>query len=90
MPGKVEKKKKFKIDRQQMGLLFILPWLIGFVWFQLYPFVQSFLYSLTDFNGGTTSNFIGLTNYINILQDSKAIQSLLVTIVYVLSLIHIC
>lgn len=84
MPGKVEKKKKFKIDRQQMGLLFILPWLIGFVWFQLYPFVQSFLYSLTDFNGGTTSNFIGLTNYINILQDSKAIQSLLVTIVYVI------
>ena len=67
-----------------MGLLFILPWLIGFVWFQLYPFVQSFLYSLTDFNGGTTSNFIGLTNYINILQDSKAIQSLLVTIVYVI------
>ena len=38
-----------RTDHQPVAYLFILPWIIGFLIFQLYPFVASFVYSFTDF-----------------------------------------
>ena len=32
------------------GILFALPWIIGFLAFSLYPIIMSVYYSLTDFN----------------------------------------
>ena len=34
-----------RTDHQPVAYLFILPWIIGFLIFQLYPFVASFVYS---------------------------------------------
>ena len=45
------------------GLLFISPWIVGLLWFYLYPFVASLYYSFyyaTAFGPGA---FIGLRNY---------------------------
>ena len=42
-------RKPFKAERY-IGLVFIAPWIIGFLVFQLYPFVSSFIYSFTSFN----------------------------------------
>jgi len=69
---------------QHIGLLYVLPWVIGLLVFQLYPFIMSFYYSLTDFNMVSTPNFVGLDNYKKILTDDPGfIQSLKVTTIYV-------
>jgi oligogalacturonide transport system permease protein len=69
-----------------MGLLYISPWLLGFLIFQIYPLASSMWYSLTDFNlMQKTPNFTGLENYIRAFtNDVKFIKSLKVTISYVL------
>jgi multiple sugar transport system permease protein len=45
------------------GILFILPWIIGFLGFTLYPMAKAFYYSCTDYNLLQPPNWIGLSNY---------------------------
>lgn len=45
------------------GLLFISPWIIGFLCFTLYPLAKALYYSFTDFNLLQTANWVGLDNY---------------------------
>ena len=33
-----------------MGLVYILPWLIGMVFLTLYPFINALVISFTDYN----------------------------------------
>ncbi|NLM09776.1 MAG: sugar ABC transporter permease [Clostridiaceae bacterium] len=81
MKGHVNSKKK---KRQYIGLLYILPWILGFLIFQLYPFISSFIYSFTNYNMTSNTEFIGLKNYIDIFtKDSQFYNSLKVTIFYV-------
>lgn len=58
------------------GLLFISPWIIGFLLFTLYPILSSFYYSLTDYNAISTPNFIGLQNYVQLFKDDLFYTSL--------------
>jgi multiple sugar transport system permease protein len=61
-----------------IGLLFLSPWIIGFLLFKLVPILASFWFSLTDFymlEPGNTS-FIGLANYTRFLGDIRAWSSL--------------
>ena len=58
------------------GLLFALPWIIGFLAFQLYPILMSVYYSLTDFNMFQPPEFVGLANYTSLFQDPKFYKSL--------------
>jgi len=65
------------------ALLFISPWIIGFLWFQIYPIAASFYYSLTEYNIMQSSVFIGLTNYQNLFQhDDLFVKALTNTAVY--------
>lgn len=69
--------------KNNLGYLYLLPWLLGFLIFKLYPFASSFYYSLTDYNlfkEGT--QFIGLQNYEAILETSKYVKSFIVTFKY--------
>lgn len=77
-------KKSFK-KYQIVGLLYISPWVLGFLAFQLYPFISSFWYSFTDLKLLRTPHFVGFANYIKIFtNDSDFIQSSKVTLIYVL------
>ena len=51
---------------QNIGLLYILPWLIGFLCLQLYPFLSSLYYSFTQYNILNAPIWIGLENFRNI------------------------
>ena len=53
------------------GLLFVSPWLAGFVVFLLYPIVYTIRISFTDYTGFGTPNFIGLDNYSKMVQDDR-------------------
>ena len=65
------------------GLILILPWLIGFCIFKLYPFVSSLVYSFTDydlFKG--VQNVVGFQNYIDAFTKPKNVKALQVTFTY--------
>jgi multiple sugar transport system permease protein len=49
------------------GLLFISPWLIGFIAWTIYPLLSSAYYSLTRYDLLRPPVWIGLTNYVDLL-----------------------
>lgn len=61
----------FERKRNLEGLIFVIPWLIGFIWFVLIPLVLSIRISfyqttLADLYGGA---YIGFNNYVEIIQN---------------------
>ena len=67
-----------------IGLIYIMPWLIGFLVFTLYPLASSLYYSFTDFSIANEPKWVGLDNYIEIFtSDRLAIPSLVTTFKYV-------
>jgi raffinose/stachyose/melibiose transport system permease protein len=51
-------------------LLFMLPALVLYALFFIYPFIQTFLASFTQWNGITPPVFVGLANYTALFHDS--------------------
>ncbi len=48
---------------QRNGLLFVAPWIVGFLIFQLYPTLASLYYSFTTYSILDVGSWIGLANY---------------------------
>ena len=82
--GDLRRRRGFsKLEQGYMGFFLILPWLIGFCIFKLYPFISSLCYSFTDydlFKGA--QHFVGLQNYIDAFTKSKNLKALQVTFAY--------
>lgn len=74
----MKKKRKLKINP---GLLFISPWLIGFMLLVLWPLIQSFYFSLNTIRlrpTGRVYMFVGLKNFRDVwLKDMFFVQELL-------------
>jgi multiple sugar transport system permease protein len=66
-----------------MAVVFILPALVGFLVFYLYPFIRGFYFSLTKYNILGTPKFIGLDNFTRLFQDKLFWNALFVTVEYV-------
>lgn len=67
------------------GLLFIAPWLIGFITLQAYPLIMSFYYSFTDFSILKPGKWVGFQNYINLFtKDKYFLKSCGITVKYAL------
>lgn len=71
--------RSFADSDNMVGWLFILPFLILWAWWFFYPFVQSFIRSFQDMNFAAMdeAKFIGLQNFIQILQDPEFFQAVL-------------
>lgn len=82
MQGK-KKKMSLMTKRSFTGLLFILPWLIGFVWFYVRSLVMSVQFSLSDLTvnpgGGYTLSFVGLENFIYAFRAHATYKQVLTT-----------
>jgi len=75
---------KKKSRSESTLFLFIMPWLIGFVVFQAYPFISSFIFSFTRYSILDKPAFIGLGNYIEMFTDDPLFyKSAFVTFIYV-------
>jgi ABC-type sugar transport system permease subunit len=63
------------------GWVFIAPWIFGLAVFTAGPIIASFVLSLTDFNlvRPEAVKFVGIDNYIQMLNDPNVIKSLVVT-----------
>lgn len=82
-PGR---KKKTSADRStpMVAFWFLLPSLIGFLTFYLYPTIRGFYLSLTDWNlVANTGEYIGFENYQKLLEDPLVTNAVKVTLLYV-------
>jgi multiple sugar transport system permease protein len=78
-------KSRYLWDKNKYGFLFLLPWLVGLSAFTFYPIISSFYYSFTNYNLFTDPDWVGLSNYKNILfENVRVVKALQVTGVYVL------
>ena len=65
--------------------MFIIPALVSFTLFTVYPLIRTLLYSFTDFNGVTRDYaFVGFSNYLKVFQDDVMKQALFNTLFYTL------
>lgn len=65
--------RKRKISYAKWGYIFLVPFFVTFIIFQLVPLIQTFYYSFfEDYRDGLTQvgpNFIGFDNYVSIFQN---------------------
>lgn len=79
------KKKKMSLSakRSRTGFLFILPWLIGFIWFYARSLFMSVQFSLSDLTvspgGGYTLDFVGLNNFLYAFRAHATYKQVLTT-----------
>jgi multiple sugar transport system permease protein len=65
------------------GYTFLLPWLLGFIALTLGPMISSLYLSFTNYNLFDPPKWIGLDNYTSLFQDERFLQSVGVTVSYV-------
>ncbi|WP_418786536.1 carbohydrate ABC transporter permease [Holdemanella biformis] len=78
-----------KIERKNLrdGYLFSAPALIFFVVFTIYPLLYGFVISLYQWNGVGKKTFIGLGNYVGLIQDSAFWAALQHNIIYAVGVV---
>ena len=83
--------------REYFGFVFAAPWLIGFLLFFIYPFVDSLILSFQKVlfdqgqAGGFSSQFLGWGNYITaVTKDEKYIPLVLESVVNMLINVPVC
>lgn len=77
------KNKTFKkVLKNNIGFLFILPWLIGFCVFKLYPFASSLYFSFTDFHLFKGISKYTVENYVDVFANKNELKALIVTFKY--------
>ena len=75
--------KKILYSNNVAGYVFSLPFIVGFLGFTLIPILVSMYYSFTDYKLGQELSFIGLKNYIDLFADERFMNSMKVTVIYV-------
>lgn len=94
MMMKKRKTSKLVRNQQRAGLMFILPWIIGFLIFFFKPLLQSMWYSFNNTlmgANGIESSFVGLENYkYLLLKDSSFLTNLWTVTSAMLQQVVIC
>lgn len=78
------KAKKFFSSDGWWGFVFLLPVLVGFFVFILYPMADSLYLSFTNYSMKSTYKWVGMKNYIKAVTDPTAITVLKNTLVFTL------
>lgn len=70
MPSRMTATPRWRWKRHYTGYVFVVPSLILYIIFFIYPFLASIYLSLTDWDGlKPAMNFVGLANYQRLLTD---------------------
>lgn len=71
--------------RDYQAFIYIMPWILGFLILQLYPFITSLYYSFTNYTIGSKADWLGLENYVKLFtKDNEFWNSVKVTLLYTL------
>jgi multiple sugar transport system permease protein len=73
---KIKKPMKDKNREILIAMVFIAPWVVGFLIFTLTPIISSLYYSLCDYNVVDPAKFVGLSNYAGLLRDDVFLKAL--------------
>lgn len=76
-----------KMKKSKWPLVFTGVNIVLFILFFLLPALLGFYYSLTDYRGYSTANFIGFANYIELFQDPTFYKALFRTFQYMLIIV---
>lgn len=80
---KQKKKRSLSQRRAMKGFIFILPWLIGFIWFYVRSMVMTVQFSFSEMTvnpgGGYTLDFVGLNNFIYAFRAHATYKQVLTT-----------
>jgi len=83
-PPKFPKWGPRKRTNFRIGMLFLLPWTIGFLAFTLYPMLASFIYSFSIYHPRAPLEWIWFQNYTDLFKDKLFWQSLYNTLYMVI------
>ncbi len=75
--------KKFKLNHKSAPYYLLLPVILVFAVFIIYPIIKSFMLSFYEFKGGEY-NFVGFDNYVNLMKDDIFLKSLFNTFIYLI------
>jgi len=84
---KIKRAKPTRLQQEAwVGLLFLAPWLIGFVVLKALPILAALIFSLTDFQmlSPESTSYVGLENYIRFFRDTEAGANLFGSLEYFL------
>jgi ABC-type sugar transport system permease subunit len=76
------KGKTLSATRNRWGVIFILPALVFFAVFGFFPFLYTFGVSLCKYDL-ISLKFVGMDNYLSLLEDDQFLNSLKITLYYV-------
>lgn len=79
-----DKGERFWYREKVAGVIFCLPFILGFCFFFIIPMVNSLYYSFCEYKITKPPEFLGLDNYIRLFGDAKFYKSLSVTLRYAL------
>ena len=81
-----KKKRKYHTLRDNnIAYVYLIPWIVGILVLQLYPFFASIYYSFTNYSIVKKTAFVGISNYINTFTRDRTFWiSLRATGIYVL------
>ena len=73
-----------KLKRQDAEeFLLVIPAIVLYLTFEIYPLLKGFYYSLTDWSGVSSSySLVGIKNYIDIFHDKYVLNPLLNTFIF--------
>jgi multiple sugar transport system permease protein len=85
------KLNKFNKQQAIFGIIFMMPWFIGFLIFGLYPMIMSVYYSLCRYDVLRIPQFIGLGNYQKLIfEDPYFWTSISNTLIYTVLRVPLC
>jgi oligogalacturonide transport system permease protein len=76
-------------ESKYIGLLFILPWIFGFICFKAGPLAMSFIVSFTKYNVMSSPKWIGLDNFTKLFTSADFWMAARVNLEYVLMTVPI-
>ena len=77
------KLRRFLNNNNTVGYVFLSPFIIGFLFFTIIPMISSLYFSFTDYNMIDKETWIGAKNYIALFHDERFLNSVKVTLEYV-------
>lgn len=83
---KYPRKIKLGIEahKARVGILFTLPWIVGLLVFYCYPLLASIYYSFTSYSILSPGEFVGVSNYKELMHDSLFLKSVGNTLLFTL------
>lgn len=70
---------KYATKRRLNGIVFILPWLIGFTFFFIIPIINTVIYSFNKVSvketGGMALDYVGMANYVDLFKTEVTTQN---------------